>query len=101
MGSVDTDASYFQGRRTVIMLRSHDLFLLFRLVPQPYRRSHQTSQLKLKTFCVKPLKLITRQGPRRWNCYNIHGSPRKALTKLTKFQGRSLLVVVVSWAESY
>ena len=86
MGSVNTDASYFQGRRTAIMLRSHDLFLFFRLVPQPDRRSHQTSQPKLKTSCVKPLKLITKHGPRRWNCYNIHGLPQKALTKLTKFQ---------------
>lgn len=95
MGSVDTDASYFQGR-TVITLRFPDLFLLFRLVPQPDRRSHQTSQLKLKTSCVKHSKSTTKHGPPRWNCYNIHGLPRKALTKLTKFQ-----VVVDSWTDSY
>ena len=70
------------------VLRSYDLFLLFRSVPQPDRRSHQTSQLKLKTSCVKPLKLITKHGLRRWNCCNIHGLPRKALTKLAKFQGQ-------------
>lgn len=64
------------------MLTSHDLFLLFRLVLLPDRRSHQTSQLKLKTSCVKPLKLITKHDPRRWNCYNIRGLPSKAPTKL-------------------
>ena len=81
MGSVDTDASYFQGKKKIIMSTSYGLFLLFRLVPQPYRRSRQTSQLKLKTSCVKLLKSITKQGPRRWNCYNTLGLPRRALTK--------------------
>ena len=86
MGSIDTDASYFQGRRAVVMLTSHNLFLLFRLVPLQDRRSHPISQLKLKTSCVKPLKLITKHGPPRWNCYNIHGLLRRAVTKLTKIQ---------------
>ena len=74
MGPVNTDASYFQGRRTAIMLISHDLFLLFRLVIYlPDRRFHRTSQLKLKISCVKPLKSIMKHGPRRWNYYSIRG----------------------------